>query len=83
MGKFDTLQQIEDNIKQNAEKLKNCRAHVFIKNNNPHHYISKYTCQNCGGVVDETAKIYYELGRQHGEKRYNKNDTTKHEIKKI
>ena len=65
MGKYETLEQIRENIKQNADKLKNCPGHTFIKNENPHNYITKYTCQNCGGVVDETAKIYYELGRKH------------------
>lgn len=65
MGKYETLQQIEESVKQNVEKLKNCPAHSFVKSESPHSYIPRYVCQNCGGVVDETAKIYYELGRLH------------------
>ncbi|WP_069998576.1 hypothetical protein [Cellulosilyticum sp. I15G10I2] len=68
MGKYKTPDQLRESIKQNRSRLENCSKHVFIKNEDIHTYIPRYTCQNCGGSVGQAEKDYYEIGLKHGSK---------------
>lgn len=60
------LRAIYDNALANQRRLASCDGHAFSIDLAPDRELEKcWCCLKCGGVVDEIAKLWYELGRAH------------------
>ncbi|MCP3683846.1 MAG: hypothetical protein GY861_14270 [bacterium] len=61
----ENIREIAKEVLYNNKKLNACSNHVFIEKVG----IRKWKCANCGGLVDGSKKVWYELGREHEIKR--------------
>ncbi len=59
---------IYEAVMDNQKKLESCKHHDFSIDTVPHTTIHKtWKCARCGGNVNSSAKMWYELGFLHGE----------------
>ena len=57
---------IYEKVKKNQEILGSCNRHDFSIDTVPHTKINKtWECTHCGGKVNSSAKMWYELGLVH------------------
>jgi len=54
----------------NVRRLHSCGLHAFKLIERTKGSSKRYKCAHCGGVVDATARMWYERGVQHGHDRY-------------
>ena len=61
------VSSIYETVKINQQKLADCKRHNFSIDVAPHTNINKsWKCTECGGKVNASAKMWYELGVIHG-----------------
>ena len=64
----DAIKGIAKQVMKNNEVLNSCSFHIFEPCESPH--MSRiYKCSNCGGVVRDMQKIWYERGIEHSKRR--------------
>lgn len=61
--------KILEEIRKNREVLQNCSLHEFSIKISQERVLSKWKCKNCGGIVDNSEKYWYEKGLNHGVKK--------------
>lgn len=61
-----TQRQLFEQVKANRQTLDSCNCHDFSTDLNPDKIFNKkWKCSNCGGVVDNQEKYWYEKGFEH------------------
>ena len=57
----EDARQLVSKYKANAERLKSCRRHQFQLDGG-----GRFSCANCGGIVTDDQRRWYEQGVEHG-----------------
>lgn len=61
----DEQLKIMEDVRNNQKLLDNCCLHDFSIQIPQNSIVSKWKCTNCGGIVGDTEKRWYEKGIQH------------------
>jgi hypothetical protein len=63
---LEAVRGVWDRLRANQLKLDSCRRHAFTLDLAPDKELAKrWGCEHCGGVVDATAKAWYDAGARH------------------
>lgn len=60
------MRLIYDEVKQNYEKLNNCKHHKFKQKGEQRKFQRKYRCMNCDGVIDSISYKWFMTGYEMG-----------------
>jgi hypothetical protein len=62
-----TMEEIWLQVKANHKKLESCSGHDFsLPERKTRQLVMTWRCSRCGGIVESSAKRWYELGLKHG-----------------